>query len=279
VLSKVKRGDIQLTKAAELMGVSYRQVLRIWVRYESAGSAGLKHGLRDRLSNRRLEAGRKERVLELYQAKYGDFGPTLAVEYLRKDDGEDLSEETLRRWLIAAGLWQARRQGARHRKWRERRAHWGEMVQMDGSEHDWFEGRRERASLMVLIDDATNWTHAKFFESETTAAGDERVCGVRGPLWLAASVVRGSGQYLRNDAGFYSGRGLEGRRTADAVWPGDAGIGGRVDPGAEPASQGSGGASAWSVSGSFREGLAAEEDRYFGSGERIFGEQVSGRVE
>jgi len=92
------------------------------------------------------------------------------VEYLRKCDGEEVSEETLRRWLIAAGLWQARRQGSRHRKWRERRAHWGEMVQMDGSEHDWFEGRRERASLMVLIDDATNWTYAKFFESETTAA-------------------------------------------------------------------------------------------------------------
>jgi hypothetical protein len=71
---------------------------------------------------------------------------------------------------MAAGLWQVRRQGARHRKWRERRAHWGEMVQMDGSEHDWFEGRRDRASLMVLIDDATNWTYARFFESETTAA-------------------------------------------------------------------------------------------------------------
>ena len=170
VLSKVKRGDIRLTKAAELLGVCYRQVLRIWERYEAEGSVGLKHGLRDRVSNRRIEAGRRERVLELYQAKYGDFGPTLAVEYLRKYDGEDLSEETLRRWLIAAGLWQARRQGARHRKWRERRAHWGEMVQMDGSEHDWFEGRRDRASLMVLIDDATNWTYAKFFESETTAA-------------------------------------------------------------------------------------------------------------
>jgi transposase len=170
VLGKVKRGDIRLTKAAELLSVSYRQVLRIWERYEAEGSAGLKHGLRDRVSNRRIDVGRRERVLELYQGKYGDFGPTLAVEYLRKDDGEDLSEETLRRWLMAAGLWQARRQGARHRKWRERRAHWGEMVQMDGSWHDWFEGRREWAALMVLIDDATNWTYAKFFESETTAA-------------------------------------------------------------------------------------------------------------
>ena len=74
VLTKVKRGDIRLTKAAELLSVSYRQVLRIWERYEREGSAGLKHCLRDRPSNRRIEAGRRERVLELYQAKYGDFG-------------------------------------------------------------------------------------------------------------------------------------------------------------------------------------------------------------
>jgi transposase len=170
VLSKVEKGGISLRKAAELLQLSYRQVLRIWRRYVAEGSVGLKHGLRDRGSNRGIETGRRDRVLELYQAKYGDFGPTLAVEYLGKLDGEDLSKETLRRWLIGAGLWQARRQGAPHRQWRERRAHWGELVQMDGSEHDWFEGRRDRASLMVLIDDATNWTHAKFFESETTAA-------------------------------------------------------------------------------------------------------------
>jgi hypothetical protein len=81
-------------------------------------------------------------VLELYQAKYGDFGPTLALEYLRKVDGEDLSKETLRGWLMGAGLWRPRRRGSPHREWRERRAHWGELVQMDGSEHDWFEGRR-----------------------------------------------------------------------------------------------------------------------------------------
>lgn len=170
VLTKVRKGGINLAKAAELLGVSYRQVLRIWQRFLSEGSLGLKHGLRDQASNRRIETGRRERVLELYQAKYVDFGPTLAAEYLRKDDGEDLSQETLRRWLIEAGLWQARLRGAVHRQWRERRAHWGELVQMDGSEHDWFEGRRPRASMMVMIDDATNWTHAKFFESETTAA-------------------------------------------------------------------------------------------------------------
>jgi hypothetical protein len=170
VLSKVQKGRLNLAEAGVLLGVGYRQVLRIWKRYVAEGSLGLKHGLRDRASNHRIDTGCRERVLKLYQAKYGDFGPTLAVEYLRKVDGEDLSKETLRGWLIGAGLWQARRQGSPHREWRERRAHWGELVQMDGSEHDWFEGRRGRASLMVLIDDATNWTHAKFFESETTAA-------------------------------------------------------------------------------------------------------------
>ena len=170
VLSKVRKGGVSLAKAAELLKVSYRQVLRIWQRFEAEGGLGLKHGLRDRPSNRQIEPGRRDRVLELYQAKYGDFGPTLALEYLRKVDGEDLSKETLRGWLMGAGLWRPRRRGSPHREWRERRAHWGELVQMDGSEHDWFEGRRNKASLMVLIDDATNWTHAKFFESETTMA-------------------------------------------------------------------------------------------------------------
>jgi transposase len=170
VLSKIKRGGMSLRKGADLLGLSYRQMLRVHERYESEGNGGLQHRLRGQASNRRFESGRRDRVLRLYQGKYGDFGPRLAAEYLRKEDGEDLSEETLRRWLIAAGLWQPRRQGAVHRKWRERKAHFGEMVQMDGSVHDWFEGRRGKASLMVMIDDATNRTYAQFFEEETTAA-------------------------------------------------------------------------------------------------------------
>jgi transposase len=170
VLSKIQQGGMSLRKGADLLGLSYRQILRVHQRYELEGNSGLQHRLRGQESNRRFESGRRDRVLQLYQGKYGDFGPRLAAEYLRKEDGEDLSEETLRRWLIAAGLWQPRRQGAVHRKWRERKAHFGEMVQMDGSIHDWFEGRREKASLMVMIDDATNRTYAQFFEEETTAA-------------------------------------------------------------------------------------------------------------
>lgn len=170
ILSKVKHGGMTLRKAAELLGLSYRQMLRIHARYESEGNAGLPHGLRGRESNRRFESDRRERVLQLYQGKYGDFGPTLAVEYLRKVDGEQIAVETLRLWLVKAGLWQPRRRGGVHRKWRERKAHFGELVQMDGSLHDWFEGRRSKASLMVMIDDATNRTYARFFEEETTAA-------------------------------------------------------------------------------------------------------------
>ena len=170
VLSKIKAGEMSLRKGAELLDLSYRQMLRVHDRYESEGNSGLQHRLRGQKSNRRFESGRRERVLQLYQGKYGGFGPRLATEYLRKEEGEDLSEETLRRWLTAAGLWQPRRQGAVHRKWRERKAHCGEMVQMDGSLHDWFEGRREKASMMVMIDDATNRTYAQFFEEETTAA-------------------------------------------------------------------------------------------------------------
>lgn len=170
VLKDVERGRVSRRKGAELLGLSYRQMLRLVCRYVLEGVTGVEHRLRHKPSNRSFDAARRERVLTLYKAKYSDFGPRLACEYLARDEGELLSEETLRGWLIAGGLWKARSRGARHRAWRERRAHWGELVQMDGSDHDWFEGRRVRASLMVLVDDATNWTHARFFESETTAA-------------------------------------------------------------------------------------------------------------
>lgn len=170
VMSKVSREEMTLQKAAELLGVSYRQVLRVHDRYVLEGNSGLAHGLRGRESNRKIENGRRERVLKLYQVKYWDFGPRLASEYLHKLDGEEVHEETLRRWLMTEGLWAPRRKGSGHRKWRERRGHFGELVQMDGSLHDWFEGRRGKASLMVMIDDATNRTYAQFFEEETTAA-------------------------------------------------------------------------------------------------------------
>lgn len=169
VFSRVKRGDISLVKAAALLQLSYRQVKRVYGRYRREGDRGLLHGLRGRVSNRKTDASLRQRIVERYRQRYGDFGPTLAAEYLAKE-GLQVSVETLRSWLKSAGLWENRRKRSAHRSWRARREHVGELVQMDGSHHDWFEGRRPWAVLMVMIDDASNRTYARFFESETTAA-------------------------------------------------------------------------------------------------------------
>lgn len=167
---RVQRGELTLRKAAELTGLSYRQALRVFARYLELGAAGVCHRLRGRASNRQSPAGTEQRAVSLYAKQYSDFGPTLAAEYLARVDGLLVSAVTLRRWLVRAGLWQPRRGGPRHRKWRERKPHFGEMLQVDGSLHDWFEGRRKKASLIVMIDDATNWMYARFFEEETTTA-------------------------------------------------------------------------------------------------------------
>lgn len=167
ILSRVAREELMLVKAAELMGVEYRQAKRLWARYQSQGDAGLVHGLRGRASNRQAAAGLKERALELYREKYADYGVTLAAECLASDDAVVVSVETLRGWLKQAGLWQRHRKRKVHRRRRDRREQFGELVQMDGSHHDWFEGRREKAVLMVMIDDATGAVDAQFFENES----------------------------------------------------------------------------------------------------------------
>lgn len=169
LLSRVKEGVLKLIKAAELCGLSYRQMKRVWKRYRDQGDAGLMHRGRGRISNRRIDAGFQKKVLARYQERYPDFGPTLASEYLATEKLA-VDHETLRRWLLEAGLWQKKRKRQKHRQRRERRAQRGELVQKDGSHHDWFEGRREWAVLMVMIDDACNRTHARFYESEDTRA-------------------------------------------------------------------------------------------------------------
>ena len=172
VLNRVKRGELSLVKAAALLRLSYRQVKRVFARFRRQGDKGLPHRLRGRPSNRKADEAKRHEVLQRYRERYEDFGPTLAAEYLAQD-GLKVSVETLRGWLLAAGLWQTKRKRAVHRRWRARKDHWGELLQMDGSHHDWFEGRRAKAVLMVAIDDATNRTYARFFEEETTAAAFE----------------------------------------------------------------------------------------------------------
>lgn len=169
VLGEVKRGRISVAEAGRVMGVSSRQAKRIWQRFKKDGDVGLVHRSRGRVGVRRKAAKFRQRVLARYQERYPDFGPTLAAEKLG-EDGLGLDHETLRRWLVEKGLWQTGRKRQQHRAWRQRKESFGQMVQLDGSHHDWFEGRREKAVLMVMVDDATNRTVAQFFEEETTRA-------------------------------------------------------------------------------------------------------------
>ena len=168
-LGRVKRGELKMGAAAALMEVSLRQGRRLWKRFQAEGAAGLLHGLRGRGSNCRLPEDLADRVIKRHQERYADFGPTLDCEKLAKD-GMTLSANTLTALLKSRQLWQRRRRRGRHRKRRERRASFGMMVQMDGSHHDWFEGRCGKCVLMVIIDDATNVTYARLYPAETTAA-------------------------------------------------------------------------------------------------------------
>jgi len=168
---QVESGRLRLVEAARRLSISYRQCKRLWKRYREVGDAGLVHGLRGRASNnRRATDARRERALALYRERYQGFGPTLAAEQMAERDGLLVDHETLRGWLIGAGLWRAKRHPRRSHRRRPRRACFGELVQLDGSEHHWFGADRPRWVLMVMIDDATGRTEAAFFESETTEA-------------------------------------------------------------------------------------------------------------
>ena len=169
-LAKVKGEEISLRRAAAKMSLSYRQAKRVWKRYDSQGESGLVHGLRGQPSNRKGDETTRERVLQLFQEKYHDFGVTLAAEYLQEEDQLTVAVETLRGWLKQAGLYQPQRKSRAHRAWRPRRERTGELVQMDGSPHNWFGGRGPKAVLMEMVDDATGRTLSRFYPEETTAA-------------------------------------------------------------------------------------------------------------
>lgn len=155
--------------AASIMGLSERQARRLVKVVREEGDRGIIHKSRGRPSNRKTPGKVKDKVFLLYREKYHEFGPTLASEKLLELDGIKVSDETLRLWLIEAGLWQKKRKRSSHRQWRQRKECFGEMVQMDGSHHDWLEGRGPELVLMGYIDDATNTTFARFYDYEGTA--------------------------------------------------------------------------------------------------------------
>ena len=181
VLARVAAGTLKLGSAAILMDVSYRQAKRLYRRYRASGAAGLQHAGVGRPSNRLLAPPRRERALALIRAKYSGevgarFGPTLAAEHLASEDGLVVDHETLRRWMLVAGLWSRARKRSAHRRRRERKAHFGELVQLDGSFHRWFENRGGPSCLLTLVDDATGRSLGHFGPQET--------------IWAAVAILR-----------------------------------------------------------------------------------------
>ncbi len=172
VLARVRSKQLRVVDAGRLLRVSYRQAKRLWKRYRQEGAAGLKHRSAGRPSNRAQEEKFRRKVLRLVREKYGGpvgerFGPTLAAEHLASEDGLKVDAETLRRWMLAEGLWSRERKRRQHRRRRERKVHFGEMVQMDGSFHHWLEERGPQGCLIDMVDDATNTTWAQLGEQET----------------------------------------------------------------------------------------------------------------
>jgi transposase len=169
VMEQVKQGKLTIKAASLELKVSYRQGRRIYAGYESGGDAALIHGNVGKESNRKTAVAIREAALTAYRERYADFGPTFAVEKLAEIEGIKVSRDSMRRWLIAEGLWKRQRKRAEYRSRRDRRPCFGELIQFDGSHHKWFEERGPKCCLITLIDDATNKRMSLFFEEETTA--------------------------------------------------------------------------------------------------------------
>lgn len=170
VVRQVLDGRITQAQAALVLKLSVRQLKRLCRQVRDEGASGLVSKRRGVPSNRRIEAGVREHFMAIVRERYSDFGPELAREYLARENGFTHSTETLRGWMIQAQLWKPkRRRQQRVHSPRQRRACRGELVQIDGSHHDWFEQRAPKCCLIAFIDDATGQVlAARFFATETT---------------------------------------------------------------------------------------------------------------
>src|SRR6202162_4091353 len=175
-MGRGKARNLRWREAGELLELSYRQAKRIWARYRKGGAKALQHGNCGQGSNRAHPKKFRQAVLRQVRDRYADFGPTLAAEHLGEEDGLPVHAETLRRWMREAGLWRRARRRQPYRQRRERKAHFGELVQLDGSFHEWLEERGPRACLMHMVDDATTIVLGRF--------------SAEGKTWAAARLLR-----------------------------------------------------------------------------------------
>jgi hypothetical protein len=174
MMGRIDRGEVSRSQAARTLNMCERQVYRIYSRWKADGDCGVVHHSRGGHSGRGYPLKTRNEVVRLYRSKYSDYSPTLFSEILSEKYGHQIHRETLRRWLMDFGLWKREESGrkrSKHRRMRPRRAAFGEMLQLDGSFHNWFEGRNPdlpEVTLLVLIDDATGRILLRFSRGETT---------------------------------------------------------------------------------------------------------------
>ena len=188
VIEQVIEKKMRQKRAGMLLGLSVRQIIRLAKRVRREGAKGIVHLLRGRESNRRHEESLRERAMRLCASKYEGFGPTLAQEKLEELNGLYVNRETLRQWMLKENLWEPQRKGQKHREWRERRGCFGEMTQVDGSHHDWLEGRGPWLVVMGYIDDATSEVYARFYDYEGTLPAMDSFYGYSKKYGLPHSV-------------------------------------------------------------------------------------------
>lgn len=169
VLEKLKRKELKQKKAAKILGLSVRQIKRLVRRFKAEGLKGLVHSAKGKVSNNKIDQNTLDTFMQIIKDTYWDFGPTLAHEKLVEVHGCTISVERIRQEMLRVGLWKSvQRKSAHVHQLRERRACFGELSQLDGSPHDWFEGRGPSCNLNVDIDDATSRFILEFSPSETT---------------------------------------------------------------------------------------------------------------
>ena len=168
IIRKVLDKELKQVEAKDVLNLSGRQIRRIVKAVRIEGDKGIVHKSRGKPSNVAISKKIRARIISLYKEKYKGFGPLFANEKLFEIDKMKIATQTLRNWLIAEGEWKIRRNHKEHRQWRERRQCFGEMVQMDGSHHDWLEERGPKLVLMGYIDDAAGKTFGRFYDYEGT---------------------------------------------------------------------------------------------------------------
>lgn len=244
VIGRVKAGEVSETDAAKILRLSYRQVKRLYARYRSQGPSGVVHGNAGRRSNHAKSEGFRQKVLKIVRRRYGGepgdrLGPTLAAEHLAEDHGLKVDVETLRRWMLAEGLWSRERKRKAYRQRRPRRRHFGELVQMDGSFHDWLEERGGRGCLVNMVDDATSRGLGHFAEEETTWALADAYrawvekYGIPRALYVDGKTVYGAlatqEQQERGEEAFSEFRRMCARLGTELILAGSAQAKGRVE--------------------------------------------------